>query len=292
MTDKVKKATELKNVDVQWVSLVSRGANQKTFEIFKSADYEPGEEVSQMDDKKELSKNEKGLVSTLKKWMVDNGFLGEKEEVEKGVSPISYQVNYSQAVEEVNVREGMERIEFMFELLRDTIWNIFYLDEDVENPTEAVREAVQEFSEHIVEIINNEPAQVQKWAQEVKKQKEEGGINEMAVEQKLEELTKGINGMTEMLSGLSDRVEELEKQEDVEETEEEVEKSEEETEEVEDEVVKSIESLTDNVSKAIDKLESLEERVETVEKARDISHDPGDDVEKSEEEISWGELSQ
>ena len=41
MPDNREETTELKDVDVQYISLVRRGANRQRFEIFKSQDYEP-----------------------------------------------------------------------------------------------------------------------------------------------------------------------------------------------------------------------------------------------------------
>lgn len=82
---KPKKPGELRDVDVDAISLVNKAANRKRFKIFKSAEEEPQEPPHTEETKEDardktpevIEKNEQGLFTVLKKF-----FMGE--EVTKG----------------------------------------------------------------------------------------------------------------------------------------------------------------------------------------------------------------
>lgn len=160
---------ELRNVQVQFVSLVKKGANGRQFQIFKSADFEPEEE--------QPTKGLGDIVqAAVQKALQTLGLAAKSEEVEKAVEAVA--TNPEGAKTPPTFSATMEEKE-----QRDAIWSGLYVFEDVireiiwstaTNKVDLVAQAIDDFKGYILPRV---PAfNVQKADDEPDKEMMDGDI--------------------------------------------------------------------------------------------------------------------
>ena len=267
---KPNKPGELRDVEVNAVSLVNKAANGERFKIFKSD--KSGEEAPEV-----IEKNEQGLFSVLKK------FFTGSEEVEKG------------AVSKVfDAREHGMKLNKAFDALCAVLklnrWSDGPNEEPEASPAK-IRAALEDFKNVAEKILLGSDEEVKKAVEDVQKsgrkisgsrlskikevhailgdliadadtEEDKGGNTEVTKEELTLEVKKSVD---EALKPISERLKALEKSE------------------AEAEVKKEAEAeqpdMNEVVKNALDEaLKPITERLERVEKARGFSNRQPEDV--------------
>lgn len=302
----------LTNVEVDFISLVKKGANKQPITIFKSADYEePNHEVKgltvegTLESGEEIGKSEE-TKSIIKFFNVLKNFFGggEKEAVVKAAD-INTEVDYKSFNSVINsVRKNIYNACWT---LQDTIDAIFW-DDKITNGKELILKNIEEFKTYIEGILNSETS-VQKdfFRKDSDRAKEAievlksitDGLNETILKSKrgvdetvnreeiqalLEPITKSIEDLSNKVDSLTKLVEKVEEAEGkVEEKAQEVAKAAAEAE------TTSVVGMLEEIQKSLD---SINNRVTNIEEFRGISAQEGEptEVEKSDldpEEAFW-----
>ncbi len=311
-------ARRLADVDVQYISLVKKGANGEKVTIYKSDDFdetdlEKKEEVTEEVVEKELTEEEvqkpvmeKAEITNddggIKKFYnVMKNFFGGQETIEKA-KDINTEVNYTSFTSQIkNVRRNCYKAVYTLEnVISEIFWS------DVDNGKELINKAIDEFKAHVNTILNDDGT-VQKsfFSKEAKDQdhievmksltetlnnniqKSKGvddEVNKEEIQALLEPITKSIGAIStklEEFEGLSAKVEKMEEQV-AGDKEELVEKTEETATETKTEVQKSLEAALAPIVKS---LEGISERVIKIEETRGAStQGDGQEVVKKEDE--------
>ena len=273
---------ELRNVDVQMVSLVSKGANRRQFKIFKSADL-PAENKApqpQPDDEQQY----RGLFQVLKEF-----FTGTKKADATSVP------SFAQAMAAIEAEDALWQA---FSTLRNVCTEI--LSSDAEDKTNRINQVIDEFRAYLLGKIGQ--LGFAKAAEQMSVELEKAGRKISAARLKAlkdahsilaqiiaeaeadnqdgegtqvtkEELAKMVaEAVNEATKPISERLERLEKQ----------------AEGQNQDDNGAQEELQNVIKEAIAKaVKPLEERLEVVEKARGISNKvPEEKLEKSDS--FWG----
>ena len=252
---KPNKPGELRGVEVDAISLVSKAANKERFKIFKSADEETNA------DKEIISKDERGLFSILKEF-----FTGEK--IEKGLVADTF-----------NSREKARKLDDAFSSLIKVLGVSRYGEENQNLETDPIKivEAIDDFRDLAIEIFlgANEVEKSGRKISGIRLAKikeahtilgdliadtdnisiEEGGTETVTKEDLINEVKKSVD---EAVQPINERLSALEKSE----------------------VKKEAEpNVADIVKSAMDEaLKPVIERLERVEKARGLSNSQPEDV--------------
>ena len=252
---KPNKPGELRGVEVDAISLVSKAANRERFKIFKSADEEANT------DKEIISKDERGLFSILKEF-----FTGEK--IEKGLVADTF-----------NSREKARKLDDAFSSLIKVLGVSRYGEENQNLETDPIKivEAIDDFRDLAIEIFlgANEVEKSGRKISGIRLAKikeahtilgdliadtdnisiEEGGTETVTKEDLINEVKKSVD---EAVQPINERLSALEKSE----------------------VKKEAEpNVADIVKSAMDEaLKPVIERLERVEKARGLSNSQPEDV--------------
>ncbi|MDI3548138.1 MAG: hypothetical protein PWR10_1790 [Halanaerobiales bacterium] len=291
---------ELRNVDVQFVSLVNKGANRRQFKIFKSANWpEEGEPQNPSQQPPGSEEQEmRGFFQVLKQFFTGSVKKADEEQVP----------SFSQAIQAADTEDLIWK---SFSTLRDVVRGI--LGSNVQDKTTKVALAVEEFKTYLVgklnqigiakalELYTEQPYQLEleKAGRKIstarlKSLKDAHNLigkiiaeaetdnqsdSKEGTEVSKEELTKMVaEAVNEATKPISERLEKLEKQA--------------EEQEQTDGATQGQEELQNIIKEAVSKaVKPLEERLEVVEKARGISNkvpEEKDKVEKSEGESFWG----
>lgn len=273
---------ELRNVDVQMVSLVHKGANRRQFKIFKSANLPEEEPVLEPDAEQQQYR---GLFQVLKEF-----FTGTRK-AEATPAP-----SFAQAMAAIETEDALWRA---FSTLREICFNI--LSSDAEDKPARINQVVEEFRAYLLGKISQ--IGFAKAAEQLSVRLEKAGRKISAARLKAlkdahsilaqiiaeaeadnqdgegtqvtkEELAKMVaEAVNEATKPISERLEKLEKQAD----------GKPETGQEKDDLQEVIKAV---VAEAV---KPLEDRLEVVEKARGISNrvpEEKDKVEKSES--FWG----
>lgn len=258
------KAGELRDVDVNAISLVSKAANGERFKIFKSDKSE--NEVPEV-----IEKNERGLFHILK-----NFFAGTETEVEKG------------AVRDiVNRGENASRLYNAMDALFKVLGLSRYGDNSEKPETDPIiiRAALEDFKNVAEDILIGGDDEVVKTVSEVQKsgrkisslrlskikevhailgdliadtENTEGGTSEVTKEELIEEVKKSVDTA---IQPINERLEKLEKSE------------------AEAAEVPETPDVGEVVKNALDEaLKPLAERLARVEKARGLSNSQPEDI--------------
>lgn len=175
---------ELTDVHVNSISIVSRAANKRKFQIFKSADTPAGE----------AQQEQKRFFDCIKAFFLgENGNAG-KESVEKGAVADIY-----------NAQDKLQQYRKAIEALSSAL-GIYDEPEKVERDPAKVKEAVNEFAAIVVKIMTGKATGNS--AEEPPETKK--GEDSMNAE-KVSEMVKGAIG--EAIKPLTERIEKLEKAE-------------------------------------------------------------------------------
>jgi hypothetical protein len=296
---------QLLNADVEFISLVKKGANQEQVTIYKSADFSPEDQSVEtkvdvapaVENPVEVEKTEtpeekemKGFFQILKEFF--GGGKKETEVVKSKDLPSPDYTSFSSMInnQKVNIRRAIYTLE-------DVMWEVFW-DDQIENGKELIQKAVSEFSDYINNILS-QSIEVQKEFFE----KVEKSDNEEELEVKKEDLMaiikEALDPVNQSINGLAEKVSKMEKEEAEVKKEEgtegahaaEEQKSEgvQKSEELTVDVVKSL--LTEALSPISKSVNELSERVQTVEQARGISKSLESTEMKKSEEVWAGVLS-
>jgi hypothetical protein len=99
-----RKATEINNLRLKYVSLVDEGANGKKFQIFKSADYKPDkidEEIESVELK--MSDTEVGVLKKITNFFVKNNEEVDMDEVNEKFDKVSEMIkSLGKKIEDIN----------------------------------------------------------------------------------------------------------------------------------------------------------------------------------------------
>ncbi|WP_422444362.1 hypothetical protein [Thermoanaerobacterium sp. DL9XJH110] len=270
---------ELRNVDVQMVSLVHKGANRRQFKIFKSADY-PEEPVPQQDVEQQQYR---GLFRVLKEF-----FTGARKAE-------TNQDSFAQAMAANEAEDALWRA---FSTLHEVCANI--LSSDSEDKTTRINQVVDEFRAYLLGKIGQ--LGVAKAAEQLSVGLEKAGRKISAARLKAlkdahsilaqiiaeaeadnqdgegtqvtkEELSKMVaEAVNEATKPISERLEKLEKQADG-----------------KPEVGQEKDELQEVIKAAVaEAVKPLEDRLEVVEKARGISNKIPEGKESVEKSDFWG----
>lgn len=285
---------ELKNVDVQFVSLVDKGANRRQFKIFKSADFADDDREEDMDGSNEQEM--RGFFQVLKQF-----FTGVKKADEEQAPKVP---SFNQVIQAADAEDLIWR---SFSALRGVVRGI--LESNVQDKTTRVGAAVEEFKTYLTGKLNQvgvakalelyteqplEKAGKKISAARLKNLKDAQDligqiITDAEVENKTdtkegtevnkEELSKMVaTAVTEATKPITERLEQLEKQAG-------------EQPKTDSEAAKEQETMQGIIKEAVTKaIGPLEERLGVVEKARGISNKVPEEkeVEKSDEGSFWG----
>ncbi len=270
---------ELRNVDVQFVSLVDKAANRRQFKIFKSADW-PEEEPAGPAEHDAEQKEVRSFFKVIKEF-----FAGTKKADTPAVP------SFAQTMAAVETKDALW---LAFSTLQDVCTDI--LTSDIEDKPAKISQVVDEFKAYLLGRINQigfakaaeqlvEKAgrkisaarlQALKEAHSILAQiiaEAEADSTEEGTMVTKEELTKMVaDAVSEATKPISERLEKLEKQ------------AEEKPEAAQEEDLQAV--IKAAVAEAV---KPLEARLEVVEKARGISNrvpEEKDRVEKSES--FWG----
>lgn len=279
---------ELRNVDVQMVSLVHKGANRRQFKIFKSAEW-PEEEPTALQDHGQPDPEQREFRSFFK--VLKDFFTGTRKAQEEPPS-------FALAMAAIETEDALWRA---FSTLRDVCTNI--LSSDIEDKAARITQVIDEFRAYLLGKIGQlgvtKALEQIKAGTEVKKagrkisaarlkalkdahsilaqiiaEAEADNQDWEGTQVTKEELTKMVaEAVNEATKPISERLEKLEKQAD----------GKPEAGQEKDELQEVIKAA---VAEAI---KPLEDRLEVVEKARGISNkvpEEKDKVEKSES--FWG----
>jgi hypothetical protein len=126
---------EMKNADIQYVSLVKSGAIQEKFKIFKSAEFKEGEEKTVGEPAKDQNPIVKGIMAVL-----------EKAGVVKldSTTPAPPPPSFDQTMAKVDFEDKMWNV---FSTLRQTIGNI--LGSEADNKLTLVNQSIDQFRGYI-----------------------------------------------------------------------------------------------------------------------------------------------
>ncbi len=275
---------ELRNVDVQMVSLVDKGANRRQFKIFKSADY-PEEVQTQEPEEQQY----KGLFQVLKEF-----FRPKKQDESQGVQIPTF----TQAMQ---IEATDDMVWQSFSTLRDVIRTI--IASDAADKSARINAAVEEFKAYLLGTLNQigitkalELYQKENFVKAGRKisaarlkalkdahnllaqiisEAEADNQDEEGTQVTKEELSKMVvEAVNEATKPISERLEKLEKQADGNQAGDTAQGKEE---------LQNI--IKETVSKAV---KPLEDRLEVVEKARGISNKIPEGKEPVEKSDFWG----
>lgn len=276
---------ELRNVDVQMVSLVSKGANRRQFKIFKSAEWLGTEDEKPSQGNPAEEQEMKGFFQVLKEF-----FTGTKK---ADATPAP---SFAQAMAAIETEDALWRA---FSTLREICTNI--LSSDAEDKPARINQVVEEFRAYLLGKISQ--IGFAKAAEQLSVGLEKAGRKISAARLKAlkdahnilaqiiaeaeadnqdgegtqvtkEELAKMMaEAVNEATKPISERLEKLEKQADG-----------------KPEAGQEKDDLQEVIKAAVaEAIKPLEDRLEVVEKARGISNrvpEEKDKVEKSES--FWG----
>lgn len=150
---------QLTDVDVKYISLVKKGANNKPITIYKSADYKPEEPENQeptgvvKETTTEATAHREDL-SQLGKFftMMKNFFAGGKEEVVKA-QDINTVIDYTSFNSIISsVRGNFNKAIYALE---EACWEIFW-DGQITNGKERILQNIDEFKTYVASILNND----------------------------------------------------------------------------------------------------------------------------------------
>lgn len=279
---------ELRNVDVQMVSLVNKGANRRQFKIFKSAEWLGTEDEKPSQGNPAEEQEMKGFFQVLKEF-----FTGTKK---ADATPAS---SFAQAMAAIETEDALWRA---FSTLREICTNI--LSSDAEDKPARINQVVEEFRAYLLGKISQ--IGFAKAAEQLSVEVEKAGRKISAARLKAlkdahnllaqiiaeaeaetnngegtqvtkEELTKMVtDAITEATKPISERLEKLEKQAEGQEPAG---------------AAQGQEELQNIIKEAVTRaVKPLEERLEVVEKARGISNKVPEEKEKVEKSDSgfWG----
>lgn len=308
---------ELKDVVVDAISLVKRGANGEEIKIYKSADSvdsadsseipDESPEVTPTEDKttgeattsenqpsaeqspenvtKTEDQYENKILSVLRK--VFAPFLSdaspEPETVQKA-QDIDNSVEWTSFSSRITDPE-MTVLRAM-DILNSVLLNIFW-DDSITNGKELILSSIEEFKQYVKGVLDS-PREVQKSAFT------KGAEEDLNKEEMAALIKEALNPVNQTLSELSAKVEEFKKADEAAATEEQPEATEEQPEATETQVQKSVEDPADLVKAAIKEalepitksLGTLGDRISTIEKTRGLPKgSPADAVQKSTEVV-------
>jgi hypothetical protein len=298
---------QLVDVDVQFISLVKKGANREKVTIFKSADFkDPVEEVvvkGESTERVQVPGDPSGLTeeSTFKKfYSVMKNFFGGKEGTEVSKSKdINTKVDYNSFN---SILYGIERnFSRAVYALEDAVWHIFWNDQ-IENGKELILKNIDEFKTYVSGVLDGADPMVKKEffmksTDKIQKelevlksvslglndsieQMEKGNIEKGAEEEVTKkEMQELLGPIAKSIEELSTKVTELEtKNEEVvtkteEKTEEVAQKSKEVVSEKTAEVSSELKSLLETFSKSVtESLGDISSRLATIEETRGLGN--------------------
>jgi len=134
---------ELRDVDVQFVSLVKRGANKRTFQIFKSADYKDDEQTGALEDE---TKQAVGFFKMMKEFFTGGG----KAAIEKADTVTVEEPATFQAV--MAAEEARSQTWRIFDAISTVFWNIVRSDSD--NKRQLMEQSLDEFKTKVLETFD------------------------------------------------------------------------------------------------------------------------------------------
>jgi hypothetical protein len=280
----------LTNVDVQFISLVKKGANQEKITIFKSANYQEGAEGQVASDvsettnskantititdgensvvlkDKEMNLPEEAKIEYIEPSLVNKFFgvmknlFGGKEDIQKA-KDISREVDYSSFNSIISSPRG--NFSRALYILDDAVWHIFW-DDTIENGKELILKNIDEFKAYVEGILNDPDDNVKK---------EFFQKSSDRIKKELEELTSVFNGT----------IGKIEKGVDAEVTKEEL-------QELLSPITKSIEGLTDKVTALEASVKKTEEQVsgteaEVAKKTEEVAQKSEEVATKKSEEV-------
>lgn len=277
---------ELRNVDVKCVSLVDKGANRRTFKIFKSADW-PEDDTANLSLEQQEKNEVRGFFRVLKEFFAGN----QKAEGSPQEAPSFH--SYMRA------RETDDAMWEAFSALRDVCMDI--LRSELDNKPAHLTTAIEDFKHYILGTLAQVGAtkvleqleQVEKAGRKISAarlktlkdaysllaqiiEEVEGEDGEEGVEMTKEELAKMVaETVNEATKSISERLEQLEKQAAVQDVQD-------------DGKVDNKEELVEMIKGAVaEAIKPLEQRLETVEKARGISNRLPEEKEPIEKNSFW-----
>lgn len=132
---------EMRDVDVQFVSLVTKAANKKRFTLFKSADYEEDETASE-----EEAKQAVGFLQHVKKFFM--GGDEEHQEIAKAdaTTAVAEPATFGAVIAQEEARSQMWRI---FDAISTVFWNIFRSQSS--NKRKLLETSLDEFKAKVLE---------------------------------------------------------------------------------------------------------------------------------------------
>lgn len=275
---------ELRNVDVQMVSLVSKGANRRQFKIFKSAEWLGTEDEKPSQGNPAEEQEMKGFFQVLKEF-----FTGTKK---ADATPAH---SFTQAMAVIETEDDLWRA---FSTLREICTNI--LSGDAEDKPARINQMVEEFRAYLLGKISQ--IGFAKAAEQLSVELEKAGrkistarlkalkdahslLAQIIAEAEAdnqdgegtqvtkEELTKMVtDAITEATKPISERLEKLEKQTEGQEP-----------------AAQGQEELQNVIKEAVAQaVKPLEERLEVVEKARGLSNKVPEEKDRVEKSDFWG----
>lgn len=266
---------ELKDLEVQFISLVKKGANGIPIQIYKSADYTPVEPIVPVSKEEDQIK---GFFQVMKEF-----FIGKPIDIGKSVD-LNYPVDWSSFNSRINNPKW--KIWDAVDNLDGAISEVFWDSSMVDGKTKILQN-IDEFKAHIEGILN-QPVEVQKAFFAKKDQnntekEDDGEMNKEEMMEILAPISKSISDLAIKIEGLEKADAEVaEKTEEVKAEVEEVAKSaaegvKVETNELKEVLVKSMETIQKSI-------EGLTLRIVQVEEARGISRQQeSTEVAKSED---------
>lgn len=131
---------EMREVDVKFVSLVSKGANKKRFQIFKSAGADQDEAGDELEN--EEAKQAVGFFKQMKAF-----FTGQPATIEKAETvSVQEPATFAAVIDAEEARNQMWRI---FDAISTVFWNI--LRSDAANKRDLVSKSLDEFKKKVLE---------------------------------------------------------------------------------------------------------------------------------------------
>jgi methyl-accepting chemotaxis protein len=256
---------ELKDVEVQYISLVNKGANKQKLMLYKSADYQP-------EDAKVEEPVQKSNATLLEKVMsAVKGVLIKEDD-----KP-SFRVSMER-------QKAWDSLWDSYNVMRDVMYDILWWSNS-DTPKADIEKELDEFKKYILETLGTvgieKSAELAKADKEkaIKVQKTESPVNAKLLKELEQGISKLNNVFSEIKSGDVIKEEDEMKAEDIQKA----------MEQVLAPFAQSIESLKSDVSKVSEKVGALEKGTEdAVQKAEDATKTAGevtDKVEKTAEEI-------
>ncbi len=284
---------KLTDVDVQFISLVKKGANKQPITIYKSASdidslAEPNTEPVVKEEA--ISQEEVGILKSLVS-AIRNVLPGKKETVAKS-QDINNQMDYTSFLSRINNPE--RNFDTAISALQSAVWNIFW-DSSIEDGKTLILQNIDQFKSY-VESLLNAPVDIQKAFFKKADEGSSGGENkEGGEDMTTEELSKALEPIAKAMEGINGRLDTIEKKVN-EEVPAQVEKAEgkvdevagevKKTEEKTEEVKKSADDLKDTITKSLEtitkSLEGIDTRLSTLENVKGISKGlEGQEISKS-----------